>query len=85
MAIAETSRMKTTFGNKKILTIIGTFASGDTSGTIDTGLVAIDHVSAAFVDILDKTVNPTVSGGVVTLTVTNPGATKIWRMFVIGH
>lgn len=85
MAIAESSRSRTVFGNKTVLFITGTFASGDTSGTIVTGLVAIDHVSAQFVDILDKTVNPTVSGGTVTLTVTNPGATKIWRMMVVGH
>jgi len=85
MAIAVSTTIKTVFGNKKAVFFTGTFASGDTSGTVETGLVAIDHVQAQFVDILDKTVNPTVSGGTVTLTVTNPGATKIWRMMVFGH
>jgi hypothetical protein len=85
MAIAETSRIRTVFGNKTVLFIKGTFASGDTSGTIDTGLVAIDHVQAQWTDLLDKTVNPIVSAGTVTLTVTNPGATKNWTMMVVGH
>lgn len=85
MAIAETGRVKTTFGNKKVLFISGTFASGDTTGAIDTGLVAIDFVQAQWTDLLDKTVNPTTSAGTVTLTVTNPGATKAWTMMVVGH
>jgi len=85
MAIAVSSTKKTTFGNKKIVICEGTFASGDTSGTVDTGLSAIDHVQAQWTDLLDKTVNPTVSGGIVTLTVTNPAATKNWRMIAIGH
>lgn len=85
MAIAVTSTSKTVFGNKKVLFITGTFASGDTTGDVVTGLVAIDFVQAQWRDLLDKTVNPTITGGTVTLTVTNPAATKIWSMLVIGH
>ena len=85
MAIAVTSTRKTVMGNKKVVYFTGTFANADTSGEVVTGLVAIDHVQAQWVNLLDKTVNPTVSGGTVTLTVTDPTATKIWRMMVIGH
>lgn len=85
MAIAVTSTKKTVFGNKKVMFISGTFASGDTSGAVVTGLNAIDFVQAQWTDLLDKTVNPTVSGGTVTLTVTNPAATKAWTMMVVGH
>ncbi len=85
MAIAVTSTVKSVFGNKKVLFITGTFASGDTSGTVDTGLVAIDFVQAQWTNLLDKTVNPTTSAGVVTLTVTDPAATKTWTMMVVGH
>lgn len=85
MAIAVTSTNKTTFGNKKVLFINGTFASGDTTGDVVTGLVAIDFVTAKFTDLIDKTVNTSVSGGTVTLTVTDPAATKIWTMMVVGH
>ena len=85
MTIAVSSTRKTTMGNKKVVYFTGTFGNTDTSGDVVTGLVAIDHVQAQWVDLLDKTVNPTVSGGTVTLTVTNPAATKIWRMMVIGH
>jgi hypothetical protein len=85
MALAVTSTKKSVFGNKKVVFFEGTFASGDTTGTVDTGLVAIDFVQAQWTDLLDKTVNPTVSEGVVTLTVTNPTATKHWTMVVMGH
>lgn len=85
MAISVSSTKKFVAGNKRYVVCIGTFASGDTSGTVETGLVAIDHVQAQWTDLLDKTVNPTVSGGTVTLTVTNPAATKNWRMIAIGH
>ena len=85
MAIAVTSRKRTVFGNKVILFIEGTFADNDTSGDVVTGLSAIDHVQSQFTDLLDATVNPTVSGGTVTLTITDPGATVNWTMMVIGH
>jgi hypothetical protein len=46
MAISTSSTKKTVFGNKKIVICEGTFATGDTSGTVETGLSAIDHVQA---------------------------------------
>lgn len=86
MAWSESSRLKTVFGNKKVVIIKGTVASGDTSsGAIDTGLVAIDYVSAHFKDLGDKTIQTSESGGALTLTFTNPAATKIVEIMVFGH
>ncbi len=86
MAWSESSRTKSVFGNKKVVMIDGTVGSGDTgSGAIDTGLVAIDLVLANFNDIADKTIQTSYSGGALTLTFTNPSATKKLSIFVIGH
>jgi hypoxanthine-guanine phosphoribosyltransferase len=85
MAWSLSSTVKTVFGNKKILIIKGTIASGDTTASVVTGLSAIDFVSAQITDIADKTVQHSVSGGTISLTFTNPAATKIVEMFIIGH
>lgn len=85
MAWSLSTTKKTVFGNKKIMIITGTVASGDTSGTVATGLNAIDFVGAHFKDLADKTIQTSESGGTITLTFTNPAATKIISLFIIGH
>lgn len=84
MAIAETSRIRTVFGNKTILIITGTYANGDTTGTIVTGLVSVDFAVAQYIDAA-KIINATASAGTVTLATQDPTATKTWKMFVVGH
>lgn len=85
MAWSLSSTKKTVFGNKRIVIIQGTVASGDTSVTVDTGLKSIDFVGAHFKDLGDKTIQTSESGGTITLTFTNPAATKIVSLLVIGH
>lgn len=84
MAIAITSTKKTVFGNKRVMFFTGTFASGDTGGNIATGLNAIDLVIAQYQDVA-KIMGGSASGGTVTLTTEDPGATKTWSAVVIGH
>jgi len=84
MAIAETTKKKTTFGNKRVLFIEGTFASGDTTGDIVTGLVAVDFAIAQYRGVA-KIINCTASAGTITLATEDPGATKTWDMMVVGH
>lgn len=85
MALAVTSTKKTVFGNKRVVIVKGTVASGDTTGNVTTGLSGVDFVSAHFKDLSDKTIQNSESGGVVTLTFTNPAATKIFEMVVVGY
>lgn len=85
MAIAVTSTKRTVIGNKRLVIIRGTFASGDTTGAVVTGLKGIDSVQANWKDLADKNIQTSESGGTVTLTVTNPAATKIWELVVIGY
>jgi hypothetical protein len=85
MALAVTSTKKTVFGNKRVVIIRGTAASGDTSGTVVTGLSGIDYVEAHWKDLADKTIQTSESGGTVTLTFTDPAATKIWELIVHGY
>lgn len=85
MALAVTSTKRTVFGNKRIVMIRGTVASGDTSGSVVTGLNSIDAVLAFFKDIADRTIQTSESGGTITLTFTDPGATKIFGLTVIGN
>ena len=85
MAIAVTSTKKTVFGNKKVHIIRGTAASGDTSGTVTVGMNGIDSVQANWKDLADKNIQTSESGGTITLTFTNPAATKIWELVVIGY
>lgn len=84
MAIAVTSTRKTVFGNKKVLFITGTFADGDTSGDVVSGLVAVDFASVQYQDAA-MVVGASASGGTLTLTTEDPTATEIWTMMVIGH
>ena len=84
MAIAVTSTKKTVFGNKKVLLIEVTFASGDTSGSVETGLVAIDFATAQYVDAA-KIINVFASAGTLTVATQDPTATKAWSMMVVGH
>jgi len=84
MAIAETSRIRTVFGNKVVLIITGTYANGDTTGTIASGLVAVDFAIAQYIDAA-KIINCSNSAGTITLATQDPGATKTWKMMVIGH
>lgn len=85
MAISITSVSKTVFGNKKVVFITATVASGDTSASVSTGLVAVDFMQASFLDLVDKTITVSASGGDLTLGFTNPAATKIVSIMVIGH
>lgn len=84
MAIAETGRKRTVFGNKTVLFITGTYANGDTTGTIDTGLVAVDFAIAQY-QAVAKIINCVASAGTITLATEDPGATKTWDMMVVGH
>ncbi len=84
MAISESSRIRTVFGNKTVLVITGTYANGDTTGTIVTGLVSVDFAVAQYIDAA-KIINCSASGGTVTLATQDPTATKTWKMIVIGH
>ena len=85
MALSASSTKRTVFGNKKVVIIRGTVASGDTSGTVETGLNGIDYVVAHFKDLADKTIQTSESGGTITLTFTNPAATKIFELVAIGY
>lgn len=84
MAIAETGRKRTVFGNKVVLFITGTFASGDTTGDIASGLVAVDFAVAQYIDAA-KIINASASAGTVTLATQDPGATKTFTLMVVGH
>lgn len=84
MAIAVTSTKRTVFGNKKVVIIKGTFANGDTTGSVDTSIKDIDFVIAQY-EASAKIINCSANGGIVTLTTEDPGATKVWSMVVIGH
>lgn len=85
MALAVTSTKKTVFGNKRVVIVKGTVASGDTSGSVTSGLSGVDYVGAHFKDLADKTIQTSESGGTITLTFTNPAATKIFEMVIIGY
>lgn len=85
MALAVTSTKRTVFGNKKVVIVRGTVASGDTSGSVVTGLSGIDYVEAHFKDLADKTIQTSESGGTITLTFTDPSATKIFELVAIGY
>lgn len=84
MAISVSSTKKTVFGNKKVLFITGTYASGDTTGTVDTGLVAVDFAVAQY-QAAAKVINAVASAGTITLATEDPGATKTWDLMVVGH
>lgn len=84
MAWIETSRKRTVFGNKRVVIIRGTVASGDTSAVINTGLNQIDSVDPRFKDLLDRTIGSAETGSNITLSFTNPAATKIVEVQVIG-
>lgn len=85
MALAVSSTKRTVFGNKKVVIIRGTVASGDTTGSVATGLNGIDYVEAHFKDLADKTIQSSESGGTITLTFTDPAATKIFELIAIGY
>ena len=84
MAYTLVSTKKTVFGNKKIVIIEGTFANGDTTGAVATGLSAIDFAVAQY-DASAKILNCSASGGDITLATQDPGATKTFHLIAIGH
>lgn len=84
MSIAVTSTKKMVFGNKRVQIITGTFANGDTTGNVSTGLNSIDSAAAQYIDVA-KIINCSTSGGTVTLATQDPLATKTWTMMVVGH
>ena len=65
--------------------IKGTVANGDTSATVETSFNNIDHVQVGFDDLVDVTITNSVSGGTITLGITDPTATKIVSLMAIGH
>lgn len=69
MALARASIEKSIMGNKRVHFGTATFASGDTSGTLDTGLRSVE----AFL-FGGELVAYTVSSGTVTATFEDPGA-----------
>ena len=85
MAIAVTSTEQSVFGNKKIVMIAGTFASGDTTGDVVTGLNHVDF-SVAQYESSAKIIN-TSDGetGTITVATQDPTATKVWTLFAIGY
>lgn len=85
MALAVTSKKRTVFGNKKVVIVRGTVENGDTSGSVVSGLNVVDYVEAHFKDLADKTIQTAESGGTITLTFTDPAATKIFELVAIGH
>lgn len=85
MAIAITSTKRSVIGNKRLVIIRGTAASADTGGSVVTGLKGIDSVQANWKDLADKNIQTSESGGTITLAFTDPAATKIFELVVIGY
>lgn len=84
MAIS-TSRVKSSvFGDLKVEVHSGTFASGDTTGTVATGLSSILFAVAQYRDSA-KILNCSASGGTVTVATQDPGATKTFDLIVFGR
>ncbi len=84
MAIAVTNTEQSVFGNKKIVIITGTFASGDTTGDVVTGLNQVDF-SVGQYEASAKIINTSDSSGTITVATEDPGATKVWTLFAIGY
>jgi hypothetical protein len=87
MAWSETTRFKTTWGNKKVVMIIGTLASGDTSGSVVSGLTKIDMVLISYGDVgksISAMENATTQGQ-IDIVAENPAATKVVNILAIGH
>ena len=78
MAWAASTTERTIMGNKKV--IIGTFsqASGDTGGTVATGLRVVDYFTCGVETNLSE------SSGTVTVTTANPGAAQAGYWIAIG-
>lgn len=86
MAWSESTRQKTTFGNKKVVMITGTLASGDTSGTVVTGLTKVDMIQICYADVAKSIAAvESATAGTITIAAENPAATKIVNILVIGH
>lgn len=86
MAWSETTRYKTVFGNKKVVMIVGTLASGDTSGSVVSGLGKIDIVMINYGDVA-KSISAKEASTLGTLDIVaeDPGATKVVNILVVGH
>jgi len=87
MAWSETTRYKTVWGNKRVVMIVGTLASGDTTGTVQSGLTKIDMIQICYGDVaksISAAENATTLGQ-IDIVAENPAATKIVNILVIGH
>ena len=86
MAWSETTRYKTVWGNKKVVMIVGSLASGDTTGSVVSGLTKIDIVMINYGDVA-KSISAAEGStqGTLDIVAENPAATKIVNILVIGH
>lgn len=87
MAWSETTRYKTVWGNKKVVMIVGTLASGDTSGSVVSGLGKIDIVMISYGDV-GKSISAMENAstlGQIDIVAENPAATKVVNIIAIGH
>lgn len=83
MAISTTRVKSSAIGDLKVEAYSGTFANGDTSGTVATGFGKVLFASAQYVDAA-KIMNCSASGGTITITTQDPTATKTFTLLVIG-
>lgn len=86
MAWSETTRYKTTWGNKKVVMIVGTLASGDTSGSVVSGLTKIDMIQICYGDVAKSiSAKEGSTQGTLDIVAEDPAATKVVNILVIGH
>lgn len=80
MAYAQGSVVnKTVFGNKRVHYGLFTQESGDTGGSVVTGLRLVEFFT------MTGLLTVSVSGGTVTATTTNPGASQTGYWMAIGY
>ena len=79
MTVARGSNVEVEAQNKKVRIGNFTAASGDTSGSIATGLTAVDFF------FMNGISGWTASGGTVTVSLHDPGATVAGSWIAFGH
>jgi hypothetical protein len=84
MAISTTRVKSTAIGDLKAEVFTGSFASGDTTGTVATGFTKVLFAIAQYEDSSAKVMNCSSSGGTITIDTEDPGATKTFTLLVIG-
>jgi len=85
MAVATAWKRTDYLRKHKIVMMKMTYASGDTSVTVSTGLKIIYSYTISTYSLTTKTIlQATVSGGTITVTVTDPGAAAYFFVTAIG-